>query len=292
MFNQLSILLAVTSSTAVIGLSLHRHTTAPPPTVLLSLTNIHDRRCRVHHLTTSKSSSCRLNLGPIDDLSDYGKQKAASELDTLTAKRKQIKKSKIANIKPDDDTPKPEEMTDEEIAALFAKRKKKGGDDDGGESSSAEGGGDDILLGGTTLDVDDLFARDYMPEFKIKRSGSSSRGLSAGDSGGVLDDPNEEDEETGLFVDWTEDERNIDENEFHIPNRIGFTTVDWGNEKRGFVSGKLKKNDRKSGKFNKADLRVSILVLSVVVAVYACIFMYVKCNCIYHVFLCVMRRRV
>ena len=272
MFNQLSILLAVTSSTAVIGLSLHRHSTTTPPTVLVSSTNsVHDRRCRVHHhVTTSKTptSSCRLNLGPIDDLSDYGKQKAASELDTLTAKRKQIKKSKIANIKPDDDTPKPEEMTDEEIAALFAKRKKKGGDDDGGESSSAEGGGDDILLGGTTLDVDDLFARDYMPEFKIKRSGSSSRGLSAGDSGGVLDDPNEEDEETGLFVDWTEDERNVDENEFHIPNRIGFTTVDWGNEKRGFVSGKLKKKDRKSGKFNKADLRVSILVLYVVVVVY------------------------
>ena len=142
MFNQLSILLAVTSSTAVIGLSLHRHSpTTTPPTVLLSLTNIHDRRCRVHHLTTSKSSSCRLNLGPIDDLSDYGKQKAASELDTLTAKRKQIKKSKIANIKPDDDTPKPEEMTDEEIAALFAKRKKKGGDDDGGGGGGEQGEG-------------------------------------------------------------------------------------------------------------------------------------------------------
>ena len=82
--------------------------------------------------------------------------------------------------------------------------------------------------------------------------------MSGGESGGVLDDPNAVDEEEeanrSMFVDWTEDYE--DENEFHIPNRIGFSTLDWGNGKAGFVAGKLKKKDRKAGKFNKADLMV------------------------------------
>ena len=82
--------------------------------------------------------------------------------------------------------------------------------------------------------------------------------MSGGESSGVLDDPNavddEEEANRSMFVDWTEDYE--DENEFHIPNRIGFSTVDWGNGKAGFVAGKLKKKDRKAGKFNKADLMV------------------------------------
>jgi hypothetical protein len=93
-----------------------------------------------------------------------------------------------------------------------------------------------------------------MPTFATKR-GPSRAGLSSGDSGGVLDDE-KEDEDRALFVDWTEDYE--DENEFHIPNRIGFTTVEWGDKKKGFVAGKLKKTDRKAGKFNKSDLQVSV----------------------------------
>ena len=221
----ISILVAVTSYTAH-GLSITTKSLLSP--ISLSST--------IH-------SPTRLQLGPIDDLSDYGKQKNESELDTLRSKREQLKKAKLANIKPNDDEPKVKDMTDDEIAAMFANKSS-------GEDGSEEGG----------MDVDALFARDYVPDFKIKRQ-SSSRGLSSGDSGGVLDDPNAEDEnDVGLFIDWTEDYN--DENELHIPNRIGFTTVDWGNGKKGFVSGKLKKKDRKMGKFNKTDLRVSYLCMS------------------------------
>ena len=197
----------------------------------------------ISYSSTTMRHATHLNLGPIDDLSDYGKQKNESELDTLRSKREQLKKQKLANIKPNDDEPKVKDMTDDEIAAMFAT--KNNGEDE-------EGGG---------MDVDALFARDYVPDFKIKRQ-SSSRGLSSGDSGGVLDDPNADDEnDVGLFIDWTEDYN--DENELHIPNRLGFTTVDWGNGKKGFVSGKLKKKDRKMGKFNKTDLRVSTLCMCV-----------------------------
>ena len=192
-----------------------------------------------------------LNLGPIDDLSNYGKQKNESELDTLRNKREQLKAKKIANIKPDDDTPKVKDMTDEEIAAMFSKKNKNN------KSTVARGSSDGPAQDG--IDVDDLFAKDYMPDFKIKRAGNSNRGLSGGDSRGIFEDPNDPDAEepdTGLFVDWTKDY--MDENEFHIPNRLGFTTCDWGNSKVGFVSGKLKKKERKMGKFNKTDLKVSV----------------------------------
>ena len=223
MIKTISILVAVTSYTAH-GLSITKSILSPISTSYST----------IRHQTY-------LNLGPIDDLSDYGKQKNESELDTLRSKREQLKKAKLANIKPNDDEPKVKDMTDSEIAAMFAN---KGNSGDGSE----DGG----------MDVDALFAKDYVPDFKIKRQ-SSSRGLSSGDSGGVLDDPNAEDEnDVGLFIDWTEDYN--DENELHIPNRIGFTTVDWGNGKKGFVSGKLKKKDRKMGKFNKTDLRVGTFV--------------------------------
>mmetsp|Transcript_9422 Transcript_9422/g.21258 ORF Transcript_9422/g.21258 Transcript_9422/m.21258 type:complete len:547 (+) Transcript_9422:186-1826(+) len=238
MFNNRSVLsiLAVTATAATVTVT------------ALSLNN----RCtnRIATTSSSRTTSTALQLGPMDDRDDmsvYGKQKQKSELDSLTSKRDQIRAAKLANIKPDDDTPPIEEMNDEEIQAMFAK--KNGGGGEGGEAAvGGEGGG---------LDVDDLFSKDYMPDFKTKRSSSSSaRGLSGGESGGVLDDPNAEEEEGGgvpLFVDWTEDYE--DENEFHIPNRIGFSTVDWGNGKAGFVSGKLKKKERKMGKFNKSDLK-------------------------------------
>jgi len=200
---------------------------------------------------TTTTTTC-LNLGPIDDLSNYGKEKNESELDTLRNKREQLKAKKIANIKPDDDTPKVKDMTDEEIAEMFSKKNKNNK-----SKAVARGGSDGPAqdgLGG--IDVDDLFAKDYMPDFKIKRAGNSNRGLSGGDSRGMFEDPNDPDAEepdTGLFVDWTKDY--MDENEFHIPNRLGFTTCDWGNSKVGFVSGKLKKKERKMGKFNKTDLK-------------------------------------
>lgn len=201
----------LSTSTVVVGLSLHRpsisHTNSLTSPILRSNT--------------------ALRLGDRDDISDYGKQRTNSELDSLISKRDAIKKNIVANTKPDDDTPPIDEMSDDDIAKMLSDE----------------------------ADVDKLFSRDYVPTFETKR-GPSRTGLSSGESGGVLDGEEEDDPERALFVDWTEDYD--DENEFHIPNRIGFTTAEWGDKKKGFVAGKLKKNERKAGKFNKSDLKVSL----------------------------------
>eukprot|EP00984_Skeletonema_dohrnii_P002686 scaffold930_cov126-Skeletonema_dohrnii-CCMP3373.AAC.2 len=198
----------LSTSTVVVGLSLHRpsisHTNSLTSPILRSNT--------------------ALRLGDRDDISDYGKQRTNSELDSLISKRDAIKKNIVANTKPDDDTPPIDEMSDDDIAKMLSDE----------------------------ADVDKLFSRDYVPTFETKR-GPSRTGLSSGESGGVLDGEEEDDPERALFVDWTEDYD--DENEFHIPNRIGFTTAEWGDKKKGFVAGKLKKNERKAGKFNKSDLK-------------------------------------
>ena len=138
-------------------------------------------------------------------------------------------------------------------------------DDGGSVGSGGTGGSSDGIMSSsssTSLDIDALFSRDYVPDFKTKRS--SSFGSRAGDAttpppffgnDDSDDDSDKKDEDTTpLFVDWTADYD--DENEFHIPNRIGFTTIDWANAKKGFVNGKLKKKDRKLGKYNQSDLKV------------------------------------
>ena len=49
-----------------------------------------------------------------------------------------------------------------------------------------------------------------------------------------------------------------DENDFHIPNRIGVSTKHWGDPKAGFVaSGKLTKRMIKEGKFVPGDLQLA-----------------------------------
>lgn len=201
------------------------------PTIVVVGLSLHVPSSSIIYHRTIPTATIRYNtalrLGDRDDMSDYGKERVNSELDSLISKRGAIKKNIIANTKPDDDTPPLEEMSDDDIAKML---------------SSDE------------TDIDDLFARDYMPSFATKR-GPSRSGLSSGDSGGVLDGDEVEDEDRALFVDWTEDYE--DENEFHIPNRIGFTTAEWGDKKKGFVAGKLKKKERKAGKFNKSDLKVS-----------------------------------
>mmetsp|Transcript_12029 Transcript_12029/g.18462 ORF Transcript_12029/g.18462 Transcript_12029/m.18462 type:complete len:516 (+) Transcript_12029:73-1620(+) len=198
----------LSTSTAVVGLSLHRPST--------------------YHTNSLTSpilrSNTALRLGDLDDLSDYGKSRVNSELDSLISKRDAIKKNVVANTKPDDDTPPIDEMSDDDIAKMLSDE----------------------------ADIDEMFSKDYVPTFATKR-GPSRSGLSSGESGGVLDGEEEDDEDRALFVDWTEDYD--DENEFHIPNRIGFTTAEWGDKKKGFVAGKLKKKDRKAGKFNKSDLK-------------------------------------
>ena len=49
-----------------------------------------------------------------------------------------------------------------------------------------------------------------------------------------------------------------DENDFHIPNRMGVTSRCWGDEKEGFISsGKLKKQQVREGKFVPGDIQVA-----------------------------------
>lgn len=242
------------STTTTSALSLHLH----HPVRIAAQTTQQQSRC-------STTTTTILHLTPRDDLSDYGRNKQDSELDSLVSKRDQIRAAKLANIKPNDDEPKLEEMSDAEVQAMFAaknssNKKKKGSPEGEGEESG------DVAAeaAASTLDIDDLFSNDYVPEFKTKRSGGGSRGLSGGDAGGILgelsnldggEDGDENAVDRGMFVDWTEDYN--DENEFHIPNRIGVSTADWGVGKAGFVGGKLKKKERRGGKFNKTDLKVS-----------------------------------
>ena len=186
-----------------------------------------------------------LHLGPLDDTSgekSYGEQKADSELEALRSKRSKIFDKKKANTKPADDAPSLdalEAMSDDDIAAMF---------------DNADG---NVDVDSGSIDMDAMLSRGYTPSFKTKSLVTGPVGMSSGDSGGIFDDEDEE-EEGPVFVDWTVNYD--DENEFHIPNRIGFSTVDWGNSKAGFVGSKLKKKDRKAGKFNKTDLKVRFVV--------------------------------
>lgn len=176
----------------------------------------------------------------MDDLADSAEEKKSSELNSLISKRDQIRMAKVANTKPDDDAPAIKEMTDEEIKAMFAKKK---------EAADGGGGGEG---GDVDVDMDDLFSRNYKPEFRTRRSGGSAA-PAAPTEGADGEEGEELIEERAVFTDWLADYD--DENEFHVPNRIGVSTEDWGSAKAGFVGGKLKKKDRRAGKFNKADLK-------------------------------------
>ena len=78
------------------------------------------------------------------------------------------------------------------------------------------------------------------------------------------------DAEQTIAPDYTNDY--ADENEFHIPNRMGFTTLRWGDTSRGFVQdGKLTNKMKKEGKFLAGDAQVCICI---------CTFMHV-CMCVW-----------
>ena len=110
-------------------------------------------------------------------------------------------------------------------------------------------------LGNTDLEdnIESMLAGEL--SFKTKRVASSKAKGGGGRRASTAND-GENEEDSYFFIDYTED-RFYDENMFHIPNRIGFSTIDWSDVNKGFVNGKLKKADRKMGKFNKADLKVS-----------------------------------
>jgi aryl-alcohol dehydrogenase-like predicted oxidoreductase len=97
---------------------------------------------------------------------------------------------------------------------------------------------------------------DRMPEFQTKRpvrepktkNDEAQDEYNSSSSRSSLNEP--------TYVDFLSDYE--DENDFHIPNRIGVSTVAWGDETRGFVpSGKLKKQQLREGKFVPGDLQMA-----------------------------------
>lgn len=118
--------------------------------------------------------------------------------------------------------------------------------------------GDDELqsylasIGDGDMDVEAIMSGKL--SFKTKRGASPQRTVPASTP---ADEEGEKGEEFN-YVDHEGSKLN-DENSFHIVNRIGFTTADWADPAKGFVNGKLKKADRKMGKYNKSDLKVSEL---------------------------------
>lgn len=64
-----------------------------------------------------------------------------------------------------------------------------------------------------------------------------------------------ENEDDEYYVDYQAEYE--DENDLHVPNRMGFSTKAWGDRDAGFRSGKkLKKKGIKAGKFLAGDLQV------------------------------------
>ena len=107
---------------------------------------------------------------PREDLSEYGKNKQRSELDSLTSKREAINRAKLANIKPKDDEPRlltandnndNDNISHDELQQLLQQLQKEKDNEKDNE--------------------DDLFA---MQEFKTRRIVNQQRGLSSGNYGG------------------------------------------------------------------------------------------------------------
>lgn len=148
------------------------------------------------------------------------------ELSKLISKRSQIKRKKKEEL------PNPVEEDDLLAAA----------------SATTDGGIDpeEIL---SNMDVED-----YIPEFETKRPvrrPKTNKDDDEDDEKKTASGSNEPD-----YVDYMSDYE--DENEFHIPNRIGISTQCWGDETKGFVaSGKLKKQQLREGKFVPGDLQLA-----------------------------------
>ena len=97
---------------------------------------------------------------------------------------------------------------------------------------------------------------DKLPEFKTKVPEKTPTTDQTQDTPLTLKKKKKkQDDEQPLAPDYTLDYS--DENELHIPNRIGFTTGSWGDASRGFVmDGKLTNKMKKEGKFLPGDAQV------------------------------------
>ena len=139
-------------------------------------------------------------------------------------------------------------LDDDELSKLIGKRKqikRKKKEELPSEEQILEEIEESLLVDTSNLDFDS------MPEFKTKRIARTPK---QEEEAATQSKPaaSKEPEITDYLADHD------DENELHIPNRIGFTTRCWGEEKEGFVSsGKLKKQELREGKFVPGDLQVA-----------------------------------
>eukprot|EP00956_Cyclotella_meneghiniana_P021183 scaffold38199_cov54-Cyclotella_meneghiniana.AAC.2 len=198
----------------------------------LSLTHPHSNHHR--RIISKCSSTTALHLQD---------PRKGSELDNLQSRRDQLKKAAMeAAAQPKQKTDGPrygkdiDNMSKEELQAYMAS------------------------MGNADIDNDVEAMMAGQLSFKTKRVPSKqaerkrvSRPKNPEDNGG------DDEEEQYVYID--DNDGRYDENTFHVPNRIGFTTACWTDVSKGFVNGKLKKTDRKNGKFNKADLKKAYSIL-------------------------------
>lgn len=165
------------------------------------------------------SSTTRLYMSDDDDDLDDLFGEDDDALSALIGKRDKIYKST-----PKTDKPKPP-STDEEIDAKLDEIEAK---------------------------VADFDYMDDLPEFTSKRPVRTPKKVEKKEE---KDDSAPDDEIS--FFDYQADYD--DENDFHIPNRMGFGTGAWGEVKMGFKEGKkLKKKEMKAGRYLAGDLQVRI----------------------------------
>eukprot|EP00567_Pseudictyota_dubia_P010108 CAMPEP_0197460708 /NCGR_PEP_ID=MMETSP1175-20131217/54754_1 /TAXON_ID=1003142 /ORGANISM="Triceratium dubium, Strain CCMP147" /LENGTH=528 /DNA_ID=CAMNT_0042995857 /DNA_START=201 /DNA_END=1787 /DNA_ORIENTATION=- len=164
--------------------------------------------------------------------------------------RRPLKKTPIIRMSDDDDFDFGDD-DDDALSKLIGKRDVIRSTKKEAPPPSEKPVSDEEITEPKDLDVGDLDLEN-LPEFKTKRPMRTPKKSKEDEK---KDDAVDEDD-TINYIDYMADYD--DENEFHIPNRIGFGTAAWGNERKGFKVGKkLKKKDIKAGRYLAGDLQLS-----------------------------------
>ncbi len=136
---------------------------------------------------------------------------------------------------------------DDELSKLIGKRneiKRKRKEDPPKEE-------DNVPLDSIDTSYTESLEFDKMPDFQMKREKRTPKKKDEDDERAKAPTSSEP-----TYVDYFSDHE--DENEFHIPNRMGVSTRCWGDVSAGFVpTGKLKKQDLREGRFVPGDLQVA-----------------------------------
>lgn len=222
----------------------------------------------------------------------------------IQQKQKQNKREIITMMSSNDDFDEDDEPLSDELSKLIGKRASissarkpaaVGSESESGTSTSASTSTSSTTIPSDNDEnaiIDPSFEALYegktgmdifeMPEFKTKRplktpketedkarGGDGGSGTGAGGSDAYIDYMAEYD----------------DENDLHVPNRMGVSTDAWGDVDQGFKAGKkLKKKEIRAGKYLAGDLQVRfIFCSSVILCVYEyCLFLCVYVNVLFN----------